>query len=101
MSTKVIIKSIEQVDAHTKRLRELNSNWKYYPMQVITTDVGVFIDHRAGSNSGHWTGVKYELGEYEFDSIVNNSSRAVTGVEYPVATDNLWLKPLPITKLQL
>ena len=92
MEVKII--SVEQVPAGSKRLRQLRSNWRYYPMQVITTDKGEFIDHEKGGR-GHWLGREYRINEtYEFEYMVNNNNRKVALDSEPVATDNIWLKPL-------
>ncbi len=92
--SKVIIESVEQVIAPSARLREINRYWSRFPMQIITTDKGVFIDHKEGSNAGHWRGAKYEVGtEYEYENMTDNNGAYIVRDE-PVLKDNIWLRPI-------
>ncbi len=92
---KATIISITQVKAYTPELRALNSRWKHYPMQIIKTNMGTFIDHKV-KRVGHWLGVNYEpfIGkEYEYECMVDNNGRKVK-IENPTKQDNVWLRPI-------
>jgi len=91
--SKVKILKVEQLGAYTNELRALNRRWTRFLMQVITTDKGEFIDHRAG-DMGHWKGVEYVVGEdYEYECMVDNKGNEVTR-DMPKASENTWLRPL-------
>ena len=89
---KVKILDVEQVSAYSKKLASMNKRWRKYPMQIITTDKGVFIDHKIGT-SGHWIGREYEIGtDYEYKHATNNRGDEVQ-VDTPTFKDNIWLRP--------
>ena len=89
----VKILKVKQIPAGSAELLKLNNRWSRHPMQIITTDKGKFIDHKAG-DKGHWKGVEYVVGEdYEYEHMVDNKGNEVTR-DMPKAQDNIWLRPL-------